>query len=219
MTAKLTAAYASSKSMKLMVTVIILIALQILPSHALQRKGGSRSSSNVPVEQIANVVNNGFGSKVRVESQLGAEPFYLLGDFNGDGFSDIAVLVNIEEARAELKNYGVRYINTDPYSRQNGMQIDPLSHDSQNCLGIAIIHGSSAGWEAPNPQGKFMTYECFSSFRLVRKGQRIRRGRGSSGPAPVPKGDSVFLNLETGGTALVYWNGKTYRGFGIRIGD
>jgi hypothetical protein len=205
--------------MKIMVTVILLLALQTLPSYARQRRGGSGSLSKVPLAQIESVVRNGFGFKVKVESQLGAEPFYLLGDFNGDGFSDIAVLVNIEEARADLKNYGVRYINTDPYSRQNGLQIDPLSHDLQNCLGLAIIHGSSAGWDAPNPQGKYMTYECFSSFRLVRKGERIRRGSGSSGPTPVPKGDSIFLSLETGGTALLYWNGKTYRGFGIRIGD
>ena len=197
-------------------TIILLVAVLILPTYAQMHRG---TASNVPPEQIETVVRAGFGSKVKVESHLGSEPFYLPGDFNGDGFSDIAVLVNIEEARAELKSYGVKYINIDPYSRQNGSQIDPLSHDSHNCLGIAIVHGTREGWKAANPAGKFMVYECFSSFRLVRKGERIRRGGGSRGRTPVPKGDSMLLDLETGGTALVYWNGKTYRGFGIRGGD
>jgi hypothetical protein len=202
--------------MRLILTSTLLTAALILPSNAQKRRG---TPPNVPLGQIETVVHDGFGSKVKVESHLGSEPFYLLGDFNGDGFSDIAVLVNIEEARAELKNHEVRYINIDPYSRQNGLQIDPLSHDSHNCLGIAIVHGTREGWKAANPAGRFMVYECFSSFRLIRKGQRIRRGSGSRGRTPVPKGDSILLDLETGGTALVYWNGKTYRGFGIRGGD
>jgi hypothetical protein len=94
-----------------------------------------------------------------------------------------------------------------------------LTDDIQNCLGIAIIHGTAMGWVAAEPAGKFMVYNCFSSFRLIRKGQRIRRGGGSTGPTPIPKGDSIFLDLESGATALVYWNRKTYRGFGLRMGD
>ncbi|MBC8031576.1 MAG: hypothetical protein H7Z16_15945 [Pyrinomonadaceae bacterium] len=201
--------------MKLISTIILLVAVLIVPTYA-QKRGAAAS---VPLEQIEAAVRKGFGSKVRVDAHLSNKPFYLLGDFNGDGFSDIAVLVNLEEARADLKSYGVRYIDIDPYSRQNGLQIDPLSHASSYCLGIAIIHGTSAGWAAANPARKTMVYECFSSFRLIRKGQRIRRGGGSQGRTPVPKGDSILLDLETGGTALIYWNGKTYRGFGIRIGD
>jgi hypothetical protein len=202
--------------MKLISTITLLIAVLIWPTDAHKHQG---APPNAPLEQIESAVRSGFGTKVKVESHLGGEPFCLPGDFNGDGFSDIAVLVNIEEARSELKSYGVRYINIDPYSRQNGLQIDPLSHDSHNCLGIAIIHGTAAGWKAVDSAGKFMVYECFSSFHLIRKGQRIRRGGGSGGRTPVPKGDSILLDLETGGTALVYWNGKTYRGFEIRSGD
>jgi hypothetical protein len=202
--------------MKLTLTIVLLTAVTILPTSAQKRRGAPPHGA---LGQIEAVVRDGFGPRVKVESQLGSEPFYLLGDFNGDGFSDMAVLVNIEEAGADLKGHGVKFINVDPYSRRNGLQIDPLSHDSQNCLGIAIVHGTAAGWKAAKPAGRFMVYECFSSFRLIRKGQRIRRGGGSSGRTPVPKGDSILLDLETGGTALTYWDGRTYRGFGIGGGD
>jgi hypothetical protein len=201
--------------MRFVSIIILLIAVPILRTYDQKRSGRPSKPS---LDQIETVVRDSFGAKVKVRSDI-TEPYYLLGDFNGDGFSDLAVLVDIEEARADLKNHLVRYINIDPYSSQNGLQIDPLSHDSHNCLGIAIVHGTAAGWETGNPAGRLMVYECFSSFRLLTRGQRIRRGRGSRGPTPIPKGDSILLDLETGGTALVYWNGKTYLGFGIRSGD
>jgi hypothetical protein len=47
----------------------------------------------------------------------------------------------------------------------------------------------------------------------------VKRGNGSKGATPKLKGDSIFLDLETGGTSLIYWNGQTYKGFGIRLGD
>jgi hypothetical protein len=202
--------------MKTISTIILLTALLILPSYAQSRRGTPKPSSDVPLEQIESVVHSGFGSNVKVISE---GSFYLLGDFNGDGFSDIAVTVSIEEASADLKSHQVKFINIDPYSRLNGSQIDPVSHEYHHCLGVAIIHGTAEGWKASNPTGKYMIYECFSSFRLLRKGQPIQRGSGSRGPMPVPKGDSILLDLETGGAALVHWDGNTYRGFGVRSGD
>lgn len=193
--------------MRKILTLILLSAL-LLPTYAQRSRV---TSKKIGLEQIEAVVQSGFGSSVRVWPD---EPFYLLGDFNGDGFSDIAVTVNIEEAAADLKSHAVNFINID-----NGLRIDPLSHEYHNCLGIAIIHGNTEGWKAADPAGKFMIYQCFSSFRLIRKGQRIPRGNASPGPPPVPKGDSIFLNLESGGTSLVYWKGKTYHSYYIRIGD
>src|SRR5262249_2647114 len=111
----------------------------------------------------------------------------------------------------------VKYIDIDPWGGSNGLEKDPVSNMWNACVGIAVIHGTAAGWDAP--AAKYIFYQCFTPFRIVRKGQKIRRGRASTGPTPVPKGDSIQLDLENGATMLVYWNGKTYRGFGQRIGD
>src|SRR5688572_13814956 len=129
--------------MKIISTIILLTALLILPSYAQRRRATPKPSSDVPLEQIESLVHGGFGSNVKVRSE---GSFYLLGDFNGDGFSDIAVTVSIEEAGADLKSHQVKFINIDPYSRQNGSQIDPLSHEYHHCLGTAIIHGTAEGW-------------------------------------------------------------------------
>jgi hypothetical protein len=201
--------------MKTFSVVLLFWALIVSPVYTQSRRG----KANVSEAQLQDVVRKEFGDQVKVQPALNSEPFYLLGDFNGDGRQDIAVLVNIEQGRAELKQHGVKYLDADPHSRTNGSEIDPKSAMGHNCIGIAIIHGTSDGWNVLNPAGKFLVYDCFSAFRLFRKGQRIRRGSGSQGPTPKPKGDSIFLDLETGGTSLIYWNGRTYRGFGLRGGD
>jgi hypothetical protein len=168
-------------------------------------------SKKIGAAEIEAVLQREFGSNVTVHE---GAPFYLLDDFNGDGFVDLAAMVNIEKAGADLKRHQVQFIDVD-----RGSRIDPLTHEFHNCLGLAIIHGRSAGWQAADPAGKFMIYECFSGFKLIRKGQRIPRGRASGGPTPKPPGGSVLLDLESGGTKLVYWKGTTYRSFYIRIGD
>jgi hypothetical protein len=198
--------------MKLISVLSLLTAVSISANAKAMR---TKSPPAMSREEITRVVRNAFGDKVQAVSDFGNGRFYLPGDFNGDGFSDIAVIVNIEQARADLKSHGVMYNDADPWSRRNGTQIDPLTDERQNCLGIAIIHGTALGWKAAEQAGKFMVYDCFSSVRLIRKGQRIGRGNVSVGATPKPKGDSIFLDLESGATAIVYWNGKTYRGFGI----
>jgi hypothetical protein len=203
--------------MRILLSISLCAALLLSVARGQQQTSRGRERHDVSLDQIQTAIHIGFGSKVKIESADGRS--YLLGDFNGDGFSDIAVLVNIEEAKGDLKHHGVKYIDADPWSRRNGSQVDPLTDGIQNCPGIAIIHGTAVGWGAAEPAGKFMINNCFSSFRLVRKGQRIRRGGGSTGPTPLPKGDSIFLDLESGATALVYWKGTTYRGFGLRAGD
>jgi hypothetical protein len=120
--------------MRIILTISFLFVL-LLPTAAQKSTVASKPPSQVPLE-IESAVRNGFGPNVKVESQLSSEPFYLLGDFNGDGFSDLEVLVNIEEAEADLKNHGVKYTNVNPYSRLNGAQINPLSDDSHNSFRI-----------------------------------------------------------------------------------
>lgn len=177
-------------------------------------------SSGLGEQQLKDLVRKYVGTKVVVDSGA-SKPTYLLGDFNGDGNGDIAIIVMIADGPDDLKQNGVRCIDVDPYSSTNGRSIDPAkgSEMFQHCLGVVFLHGTSKSWNENSISEKYIVYNCFSSFRQIPKGQLIRRGRGSTGPTPKPIGDSILMELETGGTALVYWNGKTYRGFGVGIGD
>jgi hypothetical protein len=173
----------------------------------------NRASANR--QEVESLLKQEFGSQLTV-AEMGSGT-YVIGDFNNDGFEDLAVPVNFERDRSEVKSHGVIVIDLDPYSPNNGQQIDPTEIKMQNCLGLAIMSGSSAGWK--QPAAKFLSYQCFSSLKLQPKGRAIVAAKGSKRRSPRLIGDSVVLDLENGGQTLVYWSGTTFRAFPLRSGD
>jgi hypothetical protein len=172
-----------------------------------------RASVNRQV--VESLLNQEFGSQVTI-AELGGGT-YVVGDFNNDGFEDLAVPVNFERDRSEVKSYGVKVIDLDPYSPHNGQQIEPGEIKIQNCLGLAIINGGAAGWK--RPATKFLGYQCFSSIKLNPKSRRLTAQKGSKRDPPRPVGDSILIDLENGSIALIYWSGGTYRAFSLREYD
>ena len=168
-------------------------------------------------DRIEPVVKQALGASVQVLSSNA--PHYLLGDFNGDGNQDVAVQVQAEKHREELRARRVRYLDINPFSQRNGSELNPVADMGRNCVGIVVLHGSSPAWNARFTGQPYFFDECFSPFRIVRRGERILHEPGATGQAPVPRGDAIQLDLESGGQTLVYWDGKTYRGFGQRDGD
>src|SRR5262245_45629559 len=124
-------------------TLVVLLLLCATPRRPSQQSG----ARSLPLDKISSTIRDQFGPKLKVFNEPSA--YYLQGDFNGDGVSDIAVLVNVEEGREELKTHNVKYIDIDPYKRSNGLEKDPVSGMGHNCVGVAVIHGTAAGWDAP----------------------------------------------------------------------
>ncbi len=198
-------------------TILIALLLSVAFAHlSLAQKAknsGLKPVAKVSIDEITSAIRNDFGPSMEVVTDT--QPFYLLGDFNGDSYPDIAVLVNPEESKGELKQHGVKYIDVDPSSPTNGQERDLESARFQYCLGLAVIHGTAKGWRAGNPSEKYIFYECFIPFRLVPKATKIHRYyKGYKEAPPRLKGDAIYLDLEREGKAIVYWTGKTYRGYG-----
>src|SRR5215510_1389589 len=198
-----------------MIRAFLLVLLVVLAAGATESQTTRPApTTKISPEELKHFVQQQLGNKVSPSDNQ-----YVIGDFNGDGNMDIAIAVTVEEGRDELKRNNVHYLSADPWGKKNGAELDPTVADAmgRNCLGLALLQGSAAGWQ--NPVAKHLIYDCFSSFKLFPKGRVIRRGRGSAGPTPKLKGDGIVLELESGATALIYWNGTTYRGFGLRGGD
>jgi hypothetical protein len=201
--------------MKLKMSLLVAVTALAIPVVARMQQKRVVVTPAVTQATVSELLASEFGSNVKVTQFNSSD--HAEGDFNGDGYQDIAVMVNIESATGDLKPHGVRLFDTDPYSQSNGMELDPAKLEVHNCSGLAIVHGSVGGWR--KPLAKFMIYNCFSSVKLFAKGSRIKRSSQSKGITPRPLGDFLLLDLENGGQAIVYWNGKSYRGFGLGAAD
>jgi len=171
-----------------------------------------------PLAQTAAVteaLQGSFGSAV--EAVTGFKPFYLTGDFNGDGMQDIVIVVRIRERRSALLK-DVRLLN--PFYASPKVTF-PSNPAAENNLALAIIHS----WKTPESAEKLLligeapipifVYDRASTpesakdlMQLMSKGGKRRRGQ--TFPATA-KGDVILLGTEVGSDSPLYWNGKTYK--------
>jgi hypothetical protein len=155
-----------------------------------------------------------------LEPVTGFRPFYLTGDFNGDGMPDLLVVVLIKRRRSELPK-DVRVLNPFYNDRSYGPNY-PTDPAAKPTLAFAVIHGTKAGWKTSESAGKFllvgpspiliMEYDREKSdpnggIELKRKRSTPRKG---GWPPAAAKGDSIYLPTE-GSDSILYWNGTTYR--------
>jgi len=151
------------------------------------------------------------------EAVTGFKPFYLTGDFNGDGAQDIAIVVRIKAPRTALPR-DVRIMN--PFYNSPKVKF-PVNPAAENKLALAIIHG----WKTPQPAARLLlvgeapvvafVYDNASDpegaknvIQLMSRSGKRRKGQTFPRTA---KGDVILLGTEVGSDSPLYWNGKTYR--------
>ena len=165
---------------------------------------------------VSAALHTNFGAAVEASSAF--KPFYVTGDFNGDGAQDIAVVVLIKERRSALPK-DVRILNPFQFERR---VVFPANPASENKLALVIIHG----WQNPKPSGKFLLigespilildYQRVISHQPVDRqsliglmNKRGTRPKGSTFPRAA-KGDVILLGNQVGDNSPLYWNGRTY---------
>jgi hypothetical protein len=181
-----------------------------------QTKAGDSNQSAAVTEAL----KASFGSSL--EAVTNFNPFYLTGDFNGDGAQDILIVVRLKGRRSELPG-NVKVLN--PFYRTSNPTF-PADPAAKPTLAFAIIHGTSAGWKTAQPAAKFLLLG--ESPVLILENDRATSGhvedakglmeiiskrgrrRAASRPPAAAKGDSILLGTEAA-ESILYWNGKTYR--------
>jgi hypothetical protein len=201
------------------VFVIFLLALAAnLHSFSAQSKSQAKAPQ-VSQSTLRTTLHSSFGSAVEAATTF--SPFYLTGDFNGDGAQDILIVVRLKGARSELAQ-DVKIYN--PFERPKAVYpTDPAANPT---LALAIIHGSKPGWQTPPALEKFLlfggspvlilNYSRVTGLPPDRKDlmellkKRSTKHRADDWPPVAAKGDSIFLPTEAT-DSILYWNGKNYR--------
>ena len=176
----------------------------------------ANAQSPTSATAVALAVQKHFGTTV--EAVTSFQPFYVVGDFNGDGVPDLAAVVRLK-ARRQALSAGVKLLN--PFERGAAIKF-PNNPADDNKLAVAIVHS----WSSPAPAARLLLLgespililqnaRALSSEpndRLNLIGLRSRRTKRTGGVI-LPqgsKGDVILLATEVGGDGLLYWNGRTY---------
>ena len=139
---------------------------------------------------------------------------YVVGDFNGDGFEDLAVVVRISDGHlGEINNELANWILEDPRNvptertvsttRPAGKPVRAQKGDSL----LAIIHGIGAqGWRAPEAKQTFLLKNGAGSNILVLPVERARNSPQKLSPL---KGD-IIKETVGGNSGFIFWTGAWY---------
>ena len=159
----------------------ITVALALLLSaRALAAELTFSQSESLPPEVQQVFSKKGLGEKFAFSSQL--NPFYIQGDFNGDGRLDTAVLI---QSRS---------------SNKTGIAIFHAAGDQVFILGA----GSLIAGAVEND-----TFDWMDAWYAYRK-REVKRGADERKP-PVLRGDALYVEKTGAASAIIFWDGSEYR--------
>jgi hypothetical protein len=204
-------------------TILLLVAFALLAANAndpFAKTKAQNKTAPLSAATISDSLKKSFGSAV--EATTAFKPYYLRGDFNGDGAQDIVIVVRINGSRSDLAA-DVKIYN--PFERPKA--IYPENPATNPTLALALIHGSRPGWQTPPALEKFLLFgqtpililnhsRAVSSEAADKNGlmelltKRSTKYRGDGWPPATAKGDSIVLGTEAT-DSILYWNGKAYR--------
>jgi hypothetical protein len=178
------------------------------------------ASSELPPpkpEEVREVVARVYKDTVTID--LSNPPGYVVGDFNGDGSQDIAVVVRpakgkLEEINSDVANWIMedprKVILPDPHKSVQPLppRPAPVKADADDIL-LTIIHGyKQAGWRNREAQQAYMLYDAVGSS-MTAQPLKALQGAIKSKNDLSKSGDVIKETLE-GEQGFLYWTGAKY---------
>jgi hypothetical protein len=168
-------------------------------------------------EEVSKAVARVYKDAVAID--VSSPPGYVVGDFNGDGSQDIAVVVRpakgkLEEINSEVANW----IMEDPRKvalpdpRKSVQPLPPrpapVKAEADDLL-LTIIHGyKQEGWRNPAAQQAYMLYDAVGSAMTPVPLKELERATGKKNELSR-SGDVIKQTLE-GEPGFLYWTGAKY---------
>jgi len=189
-----------------------LVALgRATPTPAGPRESPRPPNADEVVDALARVFDKG------VSLDEARAPSFVVGDFNGDGSEDLAIVTKANEnSLAEINNELANWILEDPRAipipgskAANELQRPkPIKVEKTDSL-LAIIHGVGAqGLRNREARQTYLLRNGAGANILVRAADDLRRDSANSRLPPL-RGDAISETMN-GRHGLIFWTGAKY---------
>lgn len=194
-------------------------------AQPMQPASPSPSATITPNQPRTSEVNDKlariFQSAVQIDA--GAAGGALVGDFNGDGSEDIAVVVEpapdkLEEINSEVANWILSdprsVVLPDPTKAVQKLPAAGRVRVRQGDVLLAVIHGyQQGGWRNPQAQQAYLLTNVAGRGASVQP--RLEAANEFKAITPLLRAD--IIREEIGGArGFVYWTGSRYAWFDLR---
>jgi hypothetical protein len=141
-------------------------------------------------------------------------PSFVVGDFNGDGSEDLAVVTKASEGSlGEINNELANWILEDPKTvpmpgTNPSKRMVPVNAEKGDTL-LAIIHGvGPQGWRNREAKQTFLLRNGAGSDMVVQSAKTLRGG-GDKRNLPRFRGDTISETVD-GKAGILFWTGAKY---------
>jgi hypothetical protein len=189
------------------------ISVPSLPTTAEQAV--TKVSAKLPppsANDIKNAVGRVFDKAASADLTPSPEG-YLVGDFNGDGSEDLAVVVTPTEAGLKDINSEVANWTLDDPGNVSSSGAHPAANkkvqaDKGKTL-LAIIHGvGPSGWHSAEAKQTYLLKNGVGGNMIVQPLTRLRAFKDKQ-RLPSMRGDAIQETV-AGKSGLLFWNGSAY---------
>ena len=168
-------------------------------------------------EEVREVVARVYKDVMTIE--LSHQPAAIVGDFNGDGSQDIAVVVRpakdkLEEINSEVANWIIedprQVLLPDPH--KNVQKLPPVAGPVKvqpNDLLLTIIHGyQETGWRNPEARQAYLLSNAVGASMAAQPLKALQSAAGNN--TNLSNSGDVIKEMLAGEQGFLYWTGAKY---------
>lgn len=166
------------------------------------------------LKEVTSAVHRVFGDDLMVDRAT--SPFFIIGDFNGDNFQDLAVIVRpapgkLQDINSNLANWIIQDADTffipPPSKRVVSLPVIAEAKVTEGEQVLAIIHGHGPqGWRNPDARQAYLVKHAAATFLGTAPSISQKTIRAMH----LPVETDIIKEVRKSKNGFLFWTGSAY---------